>query len=211
MGAAVLGVLYGLLARLPATYRRIALVAVFIAGAAVVVGLGSSGGAVSDLSERNDPTSFSGRTEVWPVAIDFITERPVLGYGAGAEGELFQAATVSGQTTFLAGTSHLMYLTTWLAGGVVGFIFFTASLLSAFRHRNVVDVWVFAPIPVIAVSGLTESIIDIPSATMLLYAGCLAVISSGRRRNSARRVRRTAIDGFDRQRRSTRFRTRGAI
>ena len=200
MGAALLGILYGALSRLPATYRRVALIAVFVLGAAVIVALGSSGGAVQSLGERNDPTTFSGRTEVWPIAIDFIKERPVLGYGVGAEGQLFQIARNRGQLSFDAGTSHMVYLTTWLAGGVVGFVLFMASLFSAFRHRHRVDAWVIALLPVVVIGGITEAIINIPSVTLFLYAGCLAVISRGRGRNSVRRRRVTPIDDFDRGR-----------
>ena len=181
MGAALFGLLYGGFRGMRRQDRTVVLASLMLVLVMAYTGLSASGGAVADLGERNDPTSVSGRTDVWPIALDFIQERPLFGYGMGAEERLFAQAANAGDLYFLAGTSHSMVLTTWLSGGVVGFTLFFMSVVSSIRHRKRVDPWVFAPIPVVVIGGITEAVVQVPTVSILLLAGCFATIARASR------------------------------
>lgn len=176
IAAAVLGVGYGLARKLAPLNRWL------IGGGLAILVLALLGmtSAFVDLAvfgERGDPTSVSGRTDIWPIVIDLIAERPLLGYGWGAEEQLFIQAARSGRISFLAGTSHSILLSPLLSGGVLGFCLLATGVASALRLRRRVDPWITAIILAILLNGLTEAIVHRPSVSVFLLSGCLAAVA----------------------------------
>lgn len=176
MAAAVVALVYGLIGRLNMLDRAYAL------GSLVVLALGvfvvaSALEPVAALGERGDITTVAGRTDVWPIALELIGEEPLLGYGWGSSNPLYLEAARDGRISFLAGTSHSIVLATFIQGGLIGFSLFALCVLSTFKHRKRVDPWVIAPLIVIAIGGLTESIIHLPSVSLMLIAGSMAAIA----------------------------------
>lgn len=176
MAAAAVGLLYGGLRRFSPLDRSLAVAGLGV-GLTSAFGLAVAFTDIAAFGERGDPTSVAGRTSIWPVAWDFITDRPILGWGWGASGELFSQAARTGSIAFEAGTTHSVPLALLVQGGLIGFLLFSIALVSAFRHRRRVDPWLMALIVTLLFSGLTEAIIHIPSVAIMLVAAVLAAIS----------------------------------
>ena len=91
------------------------------------------------LASLGKDLTLSGRTEFWPIVIDQIFEKPLLGYGyrtfwyGGWEGNAANI-WVYLKRGFEPGTSHNGYLETLLSIGCLGFSTLLASLFSAFGH-----------------------------------------------------------------------------
>lgn len=177
MVAVIIGLAYGGLRRLSPLNRwlvagagLVLLVSVFLISAAFV-------DEVASLGDRGDPTTVSGRTDIWPVVLDMISRRPMLGYGWGAEETLFNQLARSGRITFAAFTTHSVALSPLISGGVIGFSLLATSLGSAFRLRHRADPWVLAPVVVILIGGLTEAIVHRPGISIFILSGCLAGIA----------------------------------
>ena len=173
--AAVLA--YGGLRRVDRKNRHLLVGISAVAGVALLV-LAASFVGVGDQIERGDPTSISGRTDIWPVAVKQILNRPILGHGMGSEEAVFIQAAFDGQLDFLAGTTHSMYLSVWLSGGLIGFLLFATTLISAWRRRKNVDPWVVAPLIAVMITGLTEAIVHVPTVSFLVLSGTIAAIAA---------------------------------
>jgi O-antigen ligase len=174
--AAAAGLLYGGFRRLSSRQRRHALVLLAASVTAGVALAAQVDGAIS-FGTRGDPTSVAGRTSIWPVAIEMFLQRPVLGYGAGSAETVYQIAAGQGRLTFLAGTSHSIVLSPLVLGGAVGFSLLAVAAASTVRRRRRVDAWTVAPLVVVMITGLTESIVHLPSIGLVTIAGCLAAIA----------------------------------
>ena len=181
LAAAGVGLLYGGLRRLSRLYRGLVFGGLAV-GALSAFLLVSAFSGVGELSERGDPTTVSGRTDIWPVAVGYIAEEPVLGYGWGGSEILFARAARDGDLTFLAGTSHSIVLSPLISGGIVGLSLFGLAVVSTFKHRRRVDPWIVAPVLAILLNGLAEAIINVPSISLFIMAGSMAAISRSPRR-----------------------------
>jgi O-antigen ligase len=197
MLACIVGLAYGGLRHLSPQNRRLVLAGGGVAAVALLVFATSFDG-VGQQIERGDPASLTGRTEIWPVAVSEILDRPILGHGMGSEEAVFIQAAFDGKLDFLAGTTHSMYLSVWLSGGLVGFLLLATAFVSTWRRRSNVDPWVLSPMIAVMINGLTEAIIHVPTVSFLVMSGTVAAIaaSDGRRSGAApdpRRMRRTAL------------------
>ena len=107
---------------------------VLLAGGLAALWLG--GNLESVLSSLGRDTTFTNRTEVWPVVIEMIQQRPWLGYGYGGfwvgwEGE---SAQVFHWTTHEFVHSHNGFLELWLNLGLLGLSTFVLGFLLAIRR-----------------------------------------------------------------------------
>ena len=174
--AVLIGLLYGGIRRY-APFDRWLIVGGLALLALAALGLGSGLSGIAEFSQRNDPTSVSGRTEVWPIILDIIAERPLIGYGWGAEETLLTIAAREGEIHFLAYNTHALPLTLLISGGVVGFSLLACAVGGAIRRRHRVNVWIVATLVVLLFSGTTEALFHRPSVSVLLMAGVLAAIA----------------------------------
>jgi O-antigen ligase len=175
--ATIVGLAYGGLRRLSRQNRNLLISVAMVGGVALLV-LSASFLEVGEQIERGDPTSISGRTDIWPVAVGQILNRPILGHGMGSEEAVFIQAALDGELDFLAGTTHSMYLSVWLSGGIIGFILLFTALVSAWRRRRNVDPWVVAPLLTVMITGLTEAIVHVPTAGFMVMSGSIAAIAA---------------------------------
>ena len=175
--ATAVGLAYGGLRRISRQNRNLMIGVAVVGGLASLV-LSAAFFAVGEQIERGNPTSISGRTDIWPVAVGQILNRPILGHGMGSEEAVFIQAAFDGELDFLAGTTHSMYLSVWLSGGLIGFILLATAMVSAWRRRRNVDPWVVAPLITVMITGLTEAIVHIPTPSFLVMSGSIAAIAA---------------------------------
>jgi O-antigen ligase len=136
---------------------------------AVIVALGVfvafEGGDPARLSrsgEVEELTTFTGRTDVWRLAVDRVAEEPVTGWGVGASYDVFGEQLRQGAIWWPPHDAHNVYLTVLLETGLVGGLFFGAGL-GAVLLRLVPQVrrnpWPLALLAVTMWNGLTDSVI----------------------------------------------------
>jgi O-antigen ligase len=119
---------------------------------------------------------LSGRSEIWPLALQLHGERPILGHGIGASGRLIE----SFDWMFIdvqAGHFHNSYLTILVETGIVGLVaavvLIVAALLNGFLKAQAVghrlpEKWPTVALPFVMVAGgLGHAIFE----TWLLSAG----------------------------------------
>ncbi|MFT4644289.1 MAG: O-antigen ligase [Planctomycetota bacterium] len=96
-----------------------------------------------------DENGINQRFWLWSAAFGQIKERPLLGYGLGAQRNLFKWQVQKGflqqefnYELFLAGKNlsdknlHNQYLQLWYEGGVLGLLLFLMALISMFYKHN---------------------------------------------------------------------------
>lgn len=125
--------------------------------------------------------TFTGRTKLWSVVVDKISERPWLGYGyvafwRGMEGE--ESAKISRLINWHADHSHNAFLDISLNLGLLGLLLFVLSWLSTYlraitclRSTKTAE-WLWPPIflTFLLLSNLTESLLlDPTSIIWVLY------------------------------------------
>jgi O-antigen ligase len=140
-------------------------------GVAVVGGAIQGTPTVSRDDEYRDVSSASGRTTIWPVALNEMLDHPLTGRGTGSLETVYDEALADGRVAWRAFNAHNVALNVGVAHGVVGlamFIAFAGSLLvSAIRRplgsRDALLAVIFA-------IGLTEGVIDGPGLALAIIA-----------------------------------------
>ena len=171
----LVALLYGASQRLPREHRMILTSIIIVGGVALTLGLGAD--TLSRQDDQSDLSTFTGRTEIWPVAIDLVTEKPVLGYGASSSETLFEAAANDGRLGFDASTSHSLPLEAAITGGILGASLLAVAFASALLRRRRVDAWVVAPVLFILINGAVEAMINVPTLNVVILAGSFAAIA----------------------------------
>jgi O-antigen ligase len=145
--------------------------------------------ALTRSGQASEATSLTGRTDVWPEALRFIGERPVLGWGAGTSSDLYASLVWQGRLWWFAYDSHQMFLSVALETGIVGLALFGGGLTAvalARRRARGAEAIVLA----IVVNGLTDSFMVRPSVLWLLLVGAASAASVAAR---PQRVRATLL------------------
>ncbi len=145
----------------------------------IVVGFGitilgalSAVGVLGDLADgvrrsSDDPlgnlAAVNGRTAVWPLVVDQIRERPLLGVGPGLDREVMVGLYSSGRAPFQAEHAHNLVLHVGLVGGVIGALVLGIGLLRGLRDLH----WrqqslVAALTAVVLVDGFNEAVLATP-------------------------------------------------
>lgn len=79
-------------------------------------------------------SSFGGRIGIWPIALNLITLKPILGYGFGVEDRIFSFKHVAPLGQFVSYV-HNSYLGIMLQLGIIGLvIFFTPLFILLFKE-----------------------------------------------------------------------------
>lgn len=97
--------------------------------------------------QQTQGLGYDSRASRWKVAIDLIEERPLTGYGSGAEKEVLTKAYLENDMTWSAVQSldvHNQFLSLGLENGIFAALFFVYLLLFLFyrgiRHRDVITI-----------------------------------------------------------------------
>ncbi|MBX2864567.1 MAG: O-antigen ligase family protein [Leptolyngbyaceae cyanobacterium MAG.088] len=114
-------------------------------------------------------TTLTGRTDLWPYAIDKIVERPWLGYGYngfwnGLDGE---SAYIIRAVRWAAPNAHNGFLDLWLQLGFIGLFIFVAILWETFFKAVLLmritqsweQTWILVFLVFLIISNLTESLL----------------------------------------------------
>lgn len=160
----------------------IALVVLLITASGVML-LFSESERITDALGRS--SDFTGRAEIWSMAVPLVFDRPVYGYGFS--GFWGGASPESGQIDRAMGTlimySHNGYLEILLNLGILGFIFVLVCLATGFHRavfrfklgRSSLDLWPLALLTYVLFHNLGECTI---LAQDLEWSICVATLAS---------------------------------
>lgn len=110
----------------------IALVGLFISVLQSERSLGQSAAAVVTKSgDVEELTSLTGRTRIWAEALDWISQRPLVGYGLDSAASVMSKESVGTHSLLL----HLLFSAGVVAGGVM-VLFLIKTLVIALRSRE---------------------------------------------------------------------------
>jgi len=121
-------VLSWLVLRLKSNYLR----AVVVVSGLVLLNVATVGSAYSESVRKTaglvlPDVTYTGRTEIWRLAIDHVAERPLFGYGLGAfwgtSRVIYSAETQTEQDATRASHGHNGYIDLALAAGLPGLLF----------------------------------------------------------------------------------------
>ncbi|MGI9350916.1 MAG: O-antigen ligase family protein [Rhizobiaceae bacterium] len=122
---------------------------VFLYGESILTAFSRSG----DISEI---TTGTGRSYIWAVVIELITQRPLFGWGYGST--LFILPEYAGDIRHIAPHAHNMILQILVTSGLIGLVIFVIAffirLFDAYqaRNRTVLTMMAF-----VCLNGLTEA------------------------------------------------------
>ena len=88
-------------------------------------------GVITTQRDSGDPTSLTGRVDVWETLIDYAAQRPILGFGHDAFWSSAHIEEVSSIDQWLINQAHNSYLELLLNLGVVGLCLYTFTLVGA--------------------------------------------------------------------------------
>jgi O-antigen ligase len=120
---------------------------------------------VDDLSKQQVDETEDGRLARWGVVIDYISKKPIIGYGAGSEIGLLQDGFFDRKlyNSYLNRlNAHNEYLSFLIKSGVIGLSVYLFTLAfgfnMAFRRR---DILFLTFITTIAIVSLSENLLDV--------------------------------------------------
>lgn len=134
----------------------------------VVLASGLGVGIFLPLSTSN-PSSFTGRGQLWQVAVEHIRESPVLGFGTKAWGALYQqTGSISSAATY---SPHNQWLDVRFTAGWVGAVLLVALIARLLVGRPLEEVMAVALILVpVAYIGITERAWSVGTGDWLSFA-----------------------------------------
>jgi O-antigen ligase len=111
-------------------------------------------------------TTLTGRTAIWPVAVDVILEQPLAGHGLGTTTRLL--ASRSADTGFVAEHAHNTILHFALTTGVIGTALLLAAIFVALRNSSPrYRPWVLTFVAYFFIAGITEAVFRNPDSTLV--------------------------------------------
>jgi O-antigen ligase len=118
-----------------------------------------------DLTGQRVDETTDGRVARWGVVIDYISKKPIIGYGAGSEIGLLQDGFFNKKlyNSYLFGlNSHNQYLSFLLKSGIPGLLFYLATLAFGFgialRQK---DLLFLTFMTIIGIVSLSENLLDV--------------------------------------------------
>ena len=142
-------------------------------------------------SERDegDPTTLTGRTDLWKTCLDYVYERPILGFGFSGFWSPKHIEEISEEQKWPINQSHSAYLDQALALGFPGAALYVIVMFGClivctaryFRSEDEFGVWA-ALLVFIAVNSITEAISLAPgyvNFVLSLMAVQIALIRQG--------------------------------
>jgi len=181
-------------------FRRYGHRAALCLGAGIVVvglmAIGWAGSPTEAVGRDENPAdlgSLNGRTTIWTVGTDLAAARPLLGYGTASGDAVWFDAARDGEISWLAVNAHNVVLEIVLAHGLIGLALVGAALLSYLRRSFGRDVGRDALLLAILLIGMTEAIVNRPSATAILLGALFAVSSTDAVAAESRQARTLAV------------------
>ncbi len=123
--------------------------------------------------DRRDLQDVNGRRDVWSAAAALIADRPLEGHGVGSAPLLLGQATSSGLIHFEARHAHDLLMQVVLTDGLVGAGLLVTAFASYARRRPN-DAVAGAIVVAVLISGLTEGVVDRPTAIVMLWGALFA-------------------------------------
>jgi O-antigen ligase len=122
-----------------------------------------------DLSGQRADETTDGRLARWGVVVDYISKKPLTGYGAGSEIGLLQEGFFNHKlyNSYLNRlNSHNQYLSFLLKAGIVGLLFYLATLAFGFRIAfRQKDLLFLTFLTTVALVSLSENLLDVDKGT----------------------------------------------
>jgi O-antigen ligase len=147
-------------------------------------------------------TTLSGRTVIWDVVIDFVGQRPVLGWGFMAiwtEQPILDALTLRGAAVYEA---HSGYLEVLLGAGLLGFAALSAAIgvtiwraaRTFFRCPDLLGLYALMLTAFVLIVNLGETYVGANLAPWILLAVLAGQVSTGKSTSMAPQRDRTRTD-----------------
>jgi O-antigen ligase len=118
-----------------------------------------------DLSKEKVTETTDGRLARWSVVTELISKSPVLGYGAGTEIALLQDGFYNKKlynSYLFRLNAHNEYLSFWLKAGIIGLLFYLATLVFGFKIAfKEQDLLFFTFMLLMAIVSLSENVLDV--------------------------------------------------
>ena len=132
--------------------------------------------ALRDNSEASDLAEFTGRTSIWPEAIELISQRPFIGLGFASGETVWAERVLLGRLNWYPSNAHNIMLEVLMSVGAVGLVLLLASLASvltasASTERAPASSLLF----VVLVLGATEAILHYASPGLVVFAVAAAL------------------------------------
>jgi O-antigen ligase len=112
-----------------------------------------------------DPTTLTGRVDLWKTCLDYAYEHPILGYGFGGFWSAKRIEDISEEQQWPINQAHSAYIEEALDLGFPGAFLYTAALFTClivctlryFRYQDSFGVWA-AILVFIAINGFAEAL-----------------------------------------------------
>jgi O-antigen ligase len=148
--------------------RAIAVAALVLASAAAlpVLATASNDPALASLATLSDDQRAAARPLNWQRSIEALVDSPVYGWGAGAAADTFDQFFPTGGRHV---EPHNAFLKYFVEGGFVGGAMVVALALALVRRMDWGDVDALAAVIVLALFGVTSTIVDALPVSALLF------------------------------------------
>lgn len=133
------------------------------------------------LGDTSTVSSLNGRDQIFSVAVELWSQRPLLGWGMGTNTALWDEAARSGMLSWRAFTAHNTMLDLAVSLGLIGVVLFAAALWTALvRAGRADDPWPWLLILATVGLGLTEATVHRPGFTLVVLGGAVATVVADR-------------------------------
>jgi len=127
--------------------------------------------ALRDDAEAGDLAEFSGRTAIWPEALELAGRRPLGGFGFASGETVWARQVVEGQLNWFPSNAHNIVLEALVSLGVPGLILLTGATVSVLIHAYGPRFSLSTSIVlVVSVLGATEAMVHFASPAIVLFA-----------------------------------------
>lgn len=154
-------------ARVPALFGTISTVFVSIILAQdLLVGL-----ALRDNAKAGDLTELTGRSQIWPTAIDVIKESPWVGHGFASGQLIWAREVITGSSNWYPTHAHQIILEVLMSLGIVGLVCLAAFVIAIFLKLGQPEA---APAILLVITvfalGATEAMVHYASPAIAVLA-----------------------------------------
>lgn len=127
-----------------------------------------------DSAQAADLTELTGRSEIWPTAIDLIEQRPWVGHGFASGEQIWASEVMAGSLNWYPSNAHQIILEMLISLGIVGtscLAAFVIAVLLNFRRPRAAPAILL--VTTVFALGVTEAMIHFasPAIAVLALAG----------------------------------------
>lgn len=160
--------------------------ALLLAGATGLAALAANAAGVNLMApfqsnrDVGDPTTLTGRVDLWKTCLDYAYEHPILGYGFGGFWSAKHIEDISEEQQWPINQSHSAYIEEALDLGFPGAVLYTVALFAClivctvryFRYDDAFGIWA-AILVFIAINGFAEAL-SLPPGFLSFVVGIIA-------------------------------------